>query len=67
MECGFCLAQARLGQEDNPEPGLIQRSREPRRHEHLMQIPTHTMPQSKRERRDRGPITFTNYDAHARE
>jgi hypothetical protein len=37
---GFRLVRARLGQEDNPEPTLNQRSWEPRRHEHLMQIPT---------------------------
>jgi hypothetical protein len=32
----FCLARARLGQEDNLEPDLSQRSREPQRHGHLM-------------------------------
>jgi hypothetical protein len=33
---GFCLARARLEQEDSLEPSLSQRSREPWRHAHLM-------------------------------
>jgi hypothetical protein len=36
----FRLTRARLGQEDNPEAGLSQRSLEPQRHDHSMRIPT---------------------------
>jgi hypothetical protein len=36
----FRLARACLGQEDNPEPSLSQRAREPQRHEHSMRILT---------------------------
>jgi hypothetical protein len=62
----FASPRARLGQEDNPESALSQRSRESRRHGHLMRIPNHVTLQSNRERHDHNTITFTNYDdAHA--
>jgi hypothetical protein len=60
---GFRLAQARLEQEDNPEPSLSQRSWEPRRHEHLMQIPTPRDTAVKKGSDGTAiPSTFTNYD-----
>jgi hypothetical protein len=54
----FRLAQACLEQEDNLELDLSQRTREPRRHEHSMQIPTLRDAAVKQYRQDRSPVHF---------